>query len=145
MTAHEALDAYAAFFEGLSPASLPRLDALCTPEVRFRDPFNDVRGVAQFRAVLAKMFHDVAEPRFEVTDRAISSRACYLRWTFTFRGAGSHEGPRRIEGVSEIHLNAAGKVIAHIDHWDAGAQIYEQIPVLGSLVRMVKRRLSAAR
>jgi hypothetical protein len=145
MTAREALDAYVAFFEGLNPASLHRLDELCAPEVRFRDPFNDVRGVARFRAVLAKMFRDVAEPRFEVTDQAISSRACYLRWTFTFRGAGPHEGPRRIEGVSEVHLNAAGKVTAHIDHWDAGAQIYEQVPLLGSLVRMVKRRLSVAR
>ena len=145
MTAHEALDAYAAFFEGLSLERLHRLDELCAPEVRFRDPFNDLRGVAQFQAVLAKMFRDLAEPRFEVTDRAVSNRACYLRWTFTFRGVGSNEGPRRIEGVSEVHLNAAGKVVAHIDHWDAGTQIYERVPLLGFLVRMIKRRLSAAR
>jgi len=145
MTVHEALDAYVAFFEGLSPELLHRLDELCAPEVRFRDPFNDVSGIAAFRAVLAKMFHDVAEPRFEVTDRATSSQACYLRWTFTFRGVGSNDGLRRIEGVSEVQLNAAGKVVAHIDHWDAGAQIYERVPLLGSLVRMVKRRLSAAR
>ena len=144
MTARAAMDAYAAFFESLSPESLHRLDELCAPEVRFRDPFNDVSGVARFRAVLAKMFRDVADPRFEVTDKAFSGRTCYLRWTFTFRGIGSNTELQRIDGVSEIHLDSAGKVIAHLDHWDAGAQIYERIPVLGAVVRMVRRRLSAA-
>ena len=139
-----ALDAYVAFFENLSPESLPHLEALCALEVRFRDPFNDVRGVAPFCAVLTKMFEDVAEPRFEVTHRAVSGRTAYLRWIFTYRVAGSRAAPRRIDGVSEIHLNADGKVTVHIDHWDAGAQVYEQVPLLGSLVRMVKRRLSAA-
>ncbi len=144
MTVRAALDTYVAFFEGLSLESLSGLDTLCAQDVRFRDPFNDVRGVAAFRAVLAKMFEDVDEPRFEVTDRAVSGRTAYLRWTFAYRVSGSRQGARRIEGVSEVHLNADGKVTAHIDHWDAGAQIYEQVPVLGSLVRMVKRRLSAA-
>ena len=143
MTAPETIEAYVAFFENLSPESLHRLDALCAPDVRFNDPFNDVHGVAHFRAVLAKMFHDVAEPHFEVTDRALSKHACYLRWVFTYRVAGSNAKLRRIEGVSEIHFDATGKVTAHIDHWDAGAQIYERIPVLGALVRMVKRRMSA--
>ena len=144
MTARAAINAYAAFFEGLSPESLHRLDELCAPNVRFRDPFNDVSGVARFRAVLAKMFRDVGDPRFAVTDKAFSGRTCYLRWTFTFRSRGSREERTRIEGVSEVHLDAAGKVTAHIDHWDAGAQIYERVPLLGAVVRMVRRRLSAA-
>jgi len=144
MTAHKALDAYVAFFETLTSDSLRRLDELCAPEVRFRDPFNDVIGVARFRQVLAKMFQDVAEPRFEVTDRAFSAQACYLRWTFTYRSPGGRTGRGRIEGVSEIHLDAAGQVTAHLDHWDAGSQIYEQIPLLGRLVRMIRHRLSAA-
>ena len=134
-----AVDAYVAFYETLTPQTLDRLEDLCAPEVRFRDPFNDAIGVPAVRAIFEKMFDDVAEPRFEVTDRAISGRTCYLRWVFTF----ATNRRQRIDGVSEVHFDETGRVVAHIDHWDAGAQIYERVPGLGLLIRIVKRRLSA--
>ena len=139
----DALEDYAAFFEALTPESLDRLGTHCAPDVHFRDPFNDSRGVAPFQAALAKMFQDVAEPRFTVTDKAVGDEACYLRWIFTFASKSAPNGLRHIEGVSEIHLNAAGKVTAHIDHWDAANQIYARVPVLGTLLRMIRGRLSA--
>ena len=140
MSLETAAAAYITFFETLSPESLDGLDALCAPDIRFRDPFNDVRGAARFRAVLERMFRDVQEPRFTVLDHAISGRVCYLRWDFTFRRAGG--GARvRIPGMSELHFDAAGKVTAHLDHWDAG-RIYEMVPVAGAMVRLVRRRLS---
>ena len=135
--------AYVAFFETLSPNSLQDLDDLCSADVRFRDPFNDVTGTERFRAVLAKMFRDVADPRFEVTDRATSGQTCYLRWVFTFRSGGPSGRHQRIDGVSEIQFDVTGKVIAHLDYWDPGAHVYERIPLLGALVRIVRRRLSA--
>jgi hypothetical protein len=30
----------------------------------------------------------------------------------------------------------------HLDHWDAAAQVYEQIPLLGSVLRVLRRKLS---
>jgi len=138
----EAARAYADFFEALSPASLERLDEICAPEVRFRDPFNDVTGVDACRRVFEKMFEDVAEPSFSVSDIACSGRTAYLRWTFRFR-------PRkggaawRIEGMSEVAFDAGGRVVAHIDHWDSGRQFYERLPLIGAVIRWVRRRLAA--
>lgn len=139
----EAVEAYVAFYEGLSPESLERLPSLCAPEVRFRDPFNDVTGIAAYRAILEKMFVDVREPRFEVTDRALSNDVAYLRWTFTFR---SRKGgaPWRIEGMSELHFDEAGRVAAHLDHWDSGSQFYGRLPFLRTLIGLVRKRLAVA-
>ena len=137
--------AYIRFFETLSPETLAGLDALCTADVRFRDPFNDVRGVDAFRGILGRMFRELREPRFTVLDHAVSGRVCYLRWDFAFRrgaGRGAPRGaPLRIEGMSEVHFDADGKVAAHLDHWDAG-QVYELVPLAGALVRFVRRRLA---
>lgn len=143
MKTGDALEDYVDFFENLTPESLHRLWELCAPDIHFRDPFNDSRGIEPFQAALSKMFQDLPEPRFTVTDKAVGNKACYLRWIFTFDSKSAPNGFRQIAGVSEIHLNAAGKVTAHIDHWDAANQIYERIPVLGSLLRMVRGRLSA--
>ena len=51
--------------------------------------------------------------------------------------------------VGIVKFAPDGRISEHIDHWDAAAQFYERIPVLGWLIRKVRRRLelppSAAR
>jgi steroid delta-isomerase len=46
-----------------------------------------------------------------------------------------------ITGMSEIHFAPDGRISEHIDHWDSGGQFYERIPVLGWLIRLVRKRL----
>lgn len=136
-----AVEAYVAFYESLTPKSLERLAGLCAPDVRFRDPFNDVTGLPAYRAILERMFVDLREPRFLVRDRALSGRVAYLRWDFTF---SSRKGgaPWSIEGMTEVHFDETGRVAAHLDHWDSGAQFYARLPVLGSLIGLVRKRLA---
>ncbi len=136
-----AVAAYVAFYEGLTPESLGRLDELCSPTVRFRDPFNDVTGVAAYRGILARMFEDVAEPRFEVIDRALSGRVAYLRWDFSFtpRKGGA---PWHIEGMTEVHFDDRDRVAAHLDHWDSGSQFYGRLPLLRHLIGLIRKRLA---
>ena len=135
-----AVAAYVAFYEALSPGSLAQLDKLCAPDVRFRDPFNDVTGIAAYRAILTRMFDDVTAPRFAVKDWALSGRVAYLRWDFTFT---SRKGtPWHIEGMSEVHFDHAGRVAAHLDHWDSGSQFYARLPLFGGLIRLIRRQLS---
>ena len=143
MSLEQSIKAYAMFFETLSRESVDDAANLCIAEVRFRDPFNDVRGVREFQKVLWDMFDTLIEPRFKVLDCASSCQVCYMRWAFTFRRKPGGAAPRRIEGMSEIHFDAEGKVTAHIDHWDAG-QVYELIPVLGNAIRYVKGRISSS-
>lgn len=135
----EAAERYIAFLEAMTPAELARLDEFCAPEVHFRDPFNDVTGVSGYRRVMAKMFDDVGQPEFVVTGRALAGQRLYLRWCFSATGPGGR--PLRFEGMSTIDFDTAGRVTAHRDFWDAGL-VYEKIPVLRGLIRLVKKRLS---
>jgi steroid delta-isomerase len=134
-----AAERYIAFCEGMTPAELDRLRDFCAADIHFRDPFNEVTGLAAYRRVLEKMFQDVGQPSFQVTGHALAGEVCYLRWRFAFRRTNGQT--LRIPGMSEVHFNAEGRVTAHLDYWDAG-QVYETVPLLRSLVRLVKRRLS---
>jgi steroid delta-isomerase len=53
----------------------------------FKDPFNEVRGVAAIQRIFAHMFEQVAEPRFVVSEKVVDDRGAVLIWTFTFRAA----------------------------------------------------------
>ncbi len=128
------LDAYVAFFETIRRDTLGELDALVTPDVRFKDPFNDVTGVDKMRAALAMAF-DHGTPRFTVRDKARGATGAYLLWHYD-QGNGF-----AFDGMSEIHFAADGRISAHIDHWDASTEVYAKLPVVGWLVGLVRRRL----
>ena len=144
MPIEKALDRYVDLLSGLSPDRLDELRSCLSAAARFRDPFNDVTGRDAFIRVFEKMFEDVEDIRFKVTDRAISDRSCYLRWEMSCTPKG---GYRRFdfEGMSEISFDREGMVEAHLDHWDAGSQFYAKLPILGFLVERVRRRLTAER
>ena len=134
------LDRYARAFEVMTEASLADLPALLAPDVRFVDPFNDVRGADRYVAIFRHMYEVCGDPAFVVLDKAIGQRAAYLKWSFKGRMKGK---PTTFEiiGMSEVTFDAEGRVTAHIDHWDAAGQLYERVPVLGAVLRMLRRRL----
>ena len=138
----DALAAYARFYETLSPATLPAIADLLAPGVRFKDPFNDVRGVPQVIKLLTMMY-DHGTPRFEVLDQAVSERAGYLLWRYT-SDPGGGKPVWVIDGMTELRFDAEGRVLEHVDHWDASSQFYERLPLIGWLIRRVKARLTVA-
>ncbi|NBC32960.1 MAG: nuclear transport factor 2 family protein [Alphaproteobacteria bacterium] len=111
------------------------------PDGRFVDPFSDIRGAARIRQHLARAYERLHDVRITVTDQAFSGRVAYLRWTFGFR-LGRGRAVREIIGMSEVHIDDEGRVTLHFDHWDAASQIYEAIPLLGNLLRKIKRRIN---
>jgi steroid Delta-isomerase len=134
-----ALAEYARFYDTLTPASVGHLERLVLPDIRFKDPFNDFRGRDRLIHLFRAMFDKVSEPRFVVLDQVLSGRIGYLRWTFSFHSGGQ---PWTIEGMSEVAFDEEGRVQSHIDHWDSGEQFYARLPVLGLLIRAIRRKMA---
>ena len=139
----QALAAYADYFATLSRGNVGRLRMLATDDLTFIDPFNRLRGVQQVERLLSRMFDDVAEPRFEILHQARSGSTGYIRWRFHFRPRRfAGRSPWLIEGVSEVAFAPDGRVCAHLDHWDTATQLWERLPLLGALLRFLRRRLA---
>lgn len=132
----------AAFFEGFTAADVAAMDMIYAPEARFKDPFNEVQGTAAIARVYAHMFEALREPRFLVTGRVVQGREAFLTWDFSFRYRRSGR-LQRVRGVSHLVLDDSDRIILHRDYWDAAEEVYEKLPVLGRLMRLLKRRASA--
>lgn len=46
-------------------------------------------------------------------------------------------------GVSRVEFTPENKVARHVDFWDAGVNVYEKIPLLGSILRYIKSKVHA--
>jgi steroid delta-isomerase len=131
-----------AFYENLAPADLARLGDLYAPNAYFRDPFNEVRGVEAIERIFADMFENLDDCRFRIVDTVVDERGALLTWDFTFRIRRFR--PRieqRIHGASHLRFDAAGRVSYHRDYWDAAEELYAKLPLIGPVIRWLKRRL----
>ncbi len=136
---HPALARVIDFFETLSPASTARLAAIYTDDAYFKDPFNEVRGIDRITAIFAHMFVQVEAPRFVVTSSVAQDDAAFLTWDFLFRMKHFSGAEQCIRGATHLRFDASGRVSFHRDYWDAAEELYEKLPLLGSLMRGLKR------
>ena len=131
----------ARFYETLTPAALDGLDQLYAPDARFKDPFNEVAGTTAIRRIFAHMFATTDAPRFVVTDCIEQGEQAMLGWAFHFALRGR---ALTVRGVTHLRFDAEGRVTLHRDYWDAAEELYEKLPVVGGLMRLIKRRLATS-
>ncbi|WP_407276551.1 nuclear transport factor 2 family protein [Halothiobacillus sp. DCM-1] len=136
------LEAYVRAFETLAADRLDELTACFAESAYFEDPFNRVSGRAAIGRVFAHGFRQCPQLRFEIEEVAgvADAPVVLIVWRFVCGDAGD----LRLHGVSRVVFGADGLVQSHVDYWDPAAQLYERVPLLGALMRAIRRRLAAS-
>jgi len=142
----QAMEGIEAFFSGMTPAHLARLGEIYSAQARFKDPFNEVQGVDAIRGIFQHMYDSLQHPRFVVTARVQQGRQCFLTWDFVF-GLRPQEPEITVRGASHLWLEPGAdgqwRIGMHRDYWDVAEELYEKLPLLGGLMRWLKRRVNA--
>jgi limonene-1,2-epoxide hydrolase len=138
---HAAAESYKLFFERLSRAQLGLMNQVFADNILFEDPFQKVEGIHDVRAVFDHMYQTLREPKFKVIDMAFgANNKVYMKWMFTARRENNDQ--IEFEGLSEVIFNDDGKAIYHKDFWDSSSAVYEKIPLLGSVLKMIKQKIT---
>ncbi|HMS27473.1 MAG TPA: nuclear transport factor 2 family protein [Burkholderiaceae bacterium] len=131
------------FFENLSPNKLQQLSQIYAPQARFKDPFNEVVGIAAIQHIFEHMYVQVERPRFTIKERVVNQQQCFLTWEFRFNFKTFKTSHRQcILGATHLVFDDDGLITVHRDYWDAAEELYEKIPFLGGLMRWLKRQAS---
>ena len=139
----QTVDQLVQYFESLNPARVARMGEFYGQQVWFKDPFNEVRGLAQVQHIFSHMYVALDKPRFVVTERVVDGKQCFLTWDFEFYFKNRRSALlQTIRGTSHLKFNAAAQVVYHRDYWDAAEELYEKLPLLGSLMRWLKKKVA---
>jgi len=129
------------FFESLSPDSVARMGTVYDIGARFVDPFNDVQGLQAIERIFSHMFVALEAPRFVVTGQLVQGQQCFLTWDFYFRFRRfQKDTAQTIHGATHLVFSDTGLVTLHRDYWDAAQELYEKLPLVGGLMRWLRRR-----
>jgi len=131
-------------FNNFNSDTLNLADDFYDPDVLFRDPIVELRGRDRLKAYYADMYENVTSIRFDFSGGIEKEEEAVVFWTMEVRAKGFKGGePVFLDGASHIKFGGeSGKAVYHRDYFDMGAFVYENIPVLGSIVRYTKKRLS---
>lgn len=136
---HNRFTEIAHWFETLTPESLEHVGNIYAPKAVFIDPFNHLDGLSAVRAVYQHMFDTLIQPRFVVTSTVSEGCHGFMTWDFMFECRGQAQ---QISGCTQFALNDQGLITLHRDYWDAAQQVYEKVPLLGTVLRFIRRKLS---
>ena len=141
---HAALQRVVDFFENLQASDVRQLGNFYTSDAHFKDPFNDVEGLAAIERIFAHMFDALDAPRFVITQQVLQGAHAFVTWDFLFSVPRLDKGATQtIRGATHFVLREdAGlwRVAVHRDYWDAAEELYEKLPLIGHLMRWLKKR-----
>jgi hypothetical protein len=140
MSPDAAFERYRDVLQSLQGNRLTTLDEVLAPGVHFQDPLHPVTGADAMKQVFAALFETADDIVYVIDDAACSAGAAYFRWTLSARLS---DKPWVVTGVTRIAFDESGRVTDHVEYWDAASQLFERFPIIGSLLRYVRRRVVA--
>lgn len=129
-------------YHDLNKDNLQILATVYTDNVQFVDPAHEIYGLDKLFGYFAKLYRDVESIHFSFHDVLEGEGSGYVQWDMTFshkKFAGGR--PITVAGVTFVRIDESGKVFYHRDYFDLGTLVYEQVPILGRLIRSIKGRL----
>ena len=141
MNSRQATENLATFFETLSPQSVGQLHTVYDAQARFKDPFNEVQGLPEIERIFRHMYVALEQPHFVIKGQLVDGQQAFLSWEFRFKFKRFDTTTlQAVRGASHVVFNDQGLVTVHRDYWDAAEELYEKLPVVGSVMRWLKKR-----
>lgn len=129
-------------YKRLNAGNLELLDTIYSDPIRFVDPAHEIVGLDRLRKYFAGLYANVISIDFEFRYEMRLGDEAYVQWRMTFSHGRLNSGrPINVEGASYLQFDTTNKVYFHRDYFDLGAMLYEQLPVLGTVIAALKRRL----
>ena len=109
--------------------------------------FNDTLVTIHDRQNLLKYLKHTQQQldsiKFEVLGVHDSGKDSYVRWLMEtrFRTMGQEYDIQSI-GISHLRFNEENKIIVHQDYWDSMQGFYQHLPVIGGILRWIKKNIA---
>ncbi|HRC43713.1 MAG TPA: nuclear transport factor 2 family protein [Nitrospira sp.] len=124
----------------LSARSLGLLSDLYSDDIEFQDPFHRIAGLPALRQYLAALYAHVESCSFKFEEGVTQGNESVLMWSMFLKHPRLNGGAV-VTVPGSTHIRFRDKVSYHRDYFDAGAMLYEQLPLIGRVIRIIKRRV----
>ena len=139
-----AIENFKTFFSSFAADRIDKLLAKTyASDIYFNDTLKAIQGIDDLAHYLKESAAAVEDCRVEVIEvTRTENNDHYFRWKMLIRFKRFKKGQDTwTVGMSHLRFNANGLVVYHQDYWNATDGLFRHIPILGSLINAVIKRL----
>ena len=126
-------------FQHLDKNSMHLIDEFYDENIQFYDPVGSIKGSKMMKKYYENLYKNVKSIRFDFSQFVESGDDIVGVWKMTLITDKLNGGqPIILDGNSVIKFKN-GKAIYHRDYFDMGAFIYENVPVLGFIIKKIRQ------
>ncbi len=128
-------------YHKLDKHNLHLLDELYHPDVVFEDAAHRLEGRGALYEYFQSLYTNVIRCDFVIHEQQQVGDTGFLTWTMELLHPKLQNGtPIMVNGATHLKFSD-GQVIYHRDYFDLGEMLYENLPLLGAVIKIVKQRL----
>lgn len=117
------------------------VDQVYRRDVLFEDSFHRIEGLCAMKEYFNALYLNLQSSEFVFHDQWIGNGRAMLTWTMTYSHRKLNRGKQiSIEGATEIRFD--DKVYFHKDYFDGGGLLYEHVPLLGTVIKQLKKYMA---
>ncbi|MCJ8290296.1 MAG: nuclear transport factor 2 family protein [Crocinitomicaceae bacterium] len=135
----EVIKKFKKYFTELNLGDTSVLNEIYSDKVFFKDPIHEINGIKNLKSYFKKLNENLIQGSFIFTDETIVDKKAYLSWEMELK---LKKPKKNIKASGISVLTFEQKITQHRDYFDAGELFYENIPLLGRIIRLLKKKLA---
>jgi len=135
----EIVEKFKSYFTKMEFTNESILNEIYFIDVQFTDPIHEIQGVQNLIQYFNKLNDNLDSGSFVFTEESFIGNKAFLSWDMKLK----LKKPNKYVTASGITvLTIDEKIIKHRDYFDAGELFYENVPVVGGLIRFLKKKIA---
>jgi hypothetical protein len=119
-----------------------KVSAVYADETFFNDTLKTLCSAGAIEEYLLETASMLEHGSVSYDDVVESGEDVYVRWRMVYRSKKIAKGQDIVTiGMSHLRFDSDGKVVLHQDFWDSTRGLFEHVPLIGTGIRTIKKRL----
>jgi hypothetical protein len=132
---------FCAFYTSFRTEQVESLGDIYAHNIRFVDPVTEHSGLVAVKHYFSSLMSNVTHCEFSIDSAEQLNQLAYVQWQMRFSHQRLGDKEICLDGVSQLRIES-DLVNYQRDYYDLGQMLYEQVPLVGSVNRYLKARLS---
>jgi hypothetical protein len=136
------IDDFCRVYQGLDKNNLSQLGLVYSDNINFIDALHNLKGLDQLSDYFSHLYGHLLYCNFNIEEVIQEEGKASIIWTMQYAHPKINKG-KAIFVNGSSHLKFNEKIYYHRDFLDMGQMLYEHLPLLGGVIRTLKKRVAS--